>query len=172
MESRSRAISSESASGSALAPVTAEIDTLGFATLTCPHCGLTRRVNARAFAEIVGPVRANCTCGRSFPVRFRRRLTGFKPACLPGEFVNVSSKADRGEMLVEGLSMNGLVFSSIGRHSFLPGDALKLYFVLDNLRRTEIRKNAQVVEVNGQNVTVSFYNLGGLDADLGFYLRG
>jgi len=92
-----------------------------------------------------------------------------KSVTLAGNFANQRND-DFGEMLVEDLSLQGVRFVTLNPHQLRVGDRVVLSFRLDDAKRTEIRRKAEVRSVQDRHVGAQFLHNASMDKDLGFYL--
>jgi len=63
---------------------------------------------------------------------------------LHGEYI-IQQSGEKGEVVIEDLSMSGIRFESLKPHQISTGDTLEVKFKLDNLSQTEIRKLVKVM---------------------------
>ncbi len=137
--------------------------------IECPECGLARFLNAEGFRYVRDVFIFSCQCGAEFRGAFDFRNGWMRRVNLGGEYYNPRSD-DSDEMRIEVLSMDGLAFRTLGRHSIERGDILNINFRLDNVLSTEIRRQARVLNVTDTAIEVEFHRRPPYDPDLGFYL--
>lgn len=98
-----------------------------------------------------------------------RRQFYRKKVQFAGRYENPET-GESGEFLVENLSLNGLGFTPLLGHRLVKNDLIKVFFTLDDSRRTEISRLARVRLVKDRSVGCQFEDQKSYDGDLGFYL--
>ena len=98
-----------------------------------------------------------------------RRQFYRKKVQLAGRFENPET-GESGELLVDNLSLNGLGITTLLGHRLVKNDLIKIFFTLDDSRRTEISRLARVRLVKDRFVGCQFEDQKSYDGDLGFYL--
>jgi len=143
------------------------------AVLTCPHCGRQKTINADSLKEHKSKIKVKCACKNMFTVDLEFRKRTRKPTSLRGTYKNHSQKGRTGNMRVMNVSVGGLEFSTLDIDNFKEGDELTLTFTLDDEHRSEIRKDATVMNVRTKSVGCEFVGAGNLahDGQLGFYIK-
>jgi hypothetical protein len=139
-------------------------------TIVCPKCGFTTSINISNLTDKKKKLKAKCKCREVFEFTLEFRKHYRKDVRLPGEYV-VQKSGEKGEIIVENLSLGGIQFATLRRHQISTDDALELKFKLDNSMRTEIRRSAKVVWVGDRSVGVQYVGPKLFEKDLGFYLR-
>jgi hypothetical protein len=144
----------------------------GTITFICPKCGAVRKESAQQYKEHKGPITINCPCSNIYEIQLEFRKFYRKPTHIYGAYMQSTQFADWEKMVVKNLSMGGCAFETWKTPTLLPGEDIKVEFVLDNPGRSKIKKKAIVLEVNGHYVGCQFSDLpGAYDVDLGFYLK-
>jgi hypothetical protein len=144
----------------------------GTVTFICPKCGDARKESVQQYKEHTDPIKINCTCSNIYEVQLEFRKFYRKETHIDGVYIRSSHAGDWGKMVVKNLSMRGCGFEMLKISTLLPGEEIKLEFILDDRRRSMIKKKAIVREVRGHYVGCQFSELpGAYDADLGFYLK-
>jgi PilZ domain len=92
-----------------------------------------------------------------------------KEVKLPGGYT-LKGKKERGEILVEDISMTGVGFSTIRAHHISGKETVELKFTLDNTKRTEIRTPVKIRWIADRHVGAEFIDLDRFKQDLVFYL--
>ena len=100
--------------------------------------------------------------------KFRKHYR--KDVRMPGEYT-IRQSGEKGEIIVQNLSLGGIQFTSIRPHQILADDTIELKFILDNPARTEIRRSAKVMWVRDYDVGVEYIEPKLFERDLSFYLR-
>jgi hypothetical protein len=139
-------------------------------TIICPNCGFAKTIDTTNFKKTKKRLKANCKCGEAFKFTLEFRKHYRKDVKLPGEYSNVK-KGEKGEIVVQNLSLSGAQFASLRPHQISAGDTLELKFILDNSARTEIRRSAKVMWVRDRDVGGQFIGQKIFEKDLSFYLR-
>jgi hypothetical protein len=140
------------------------------ATLICPKCGFTKKIDATNFKDTKKSLKAKCKCGEAFQVTFEFRKHYRKNVRLPGEYI-IQGKREKGEVIIRDLSLTGIRFESLNPHQISTNDTLEVSFKLDNPTRSEIRKIVKVIWVKDRIVGAQYSEFKSHEKDLGFYLR-
>jgi PilZ domain len=139
-------------------------------SIICPKCGLAKNVDVKNFKDTHKRLKAKCRCGEIFQVVLDYRKYYRRDVRLPGEYT-LKGKKERGEILVEDISMTGIGFSTIRPHHISGNDTVELKFTLDNPRRTEIRTPVKIKWIADRHVGAEFIDLDRFKQDLVFYLK-
>ena len=146
------------------------VDETGIVTVICPNCGFTKQIETTNFKSKQKKIKAKCKCGEvfQFTIEFRKHYR--KIIKLPGEY-HVPESGERGEIIIEDLSLGGVQFATLNRHRISTNHTVTLKFRLNNPARTEINRSAKIMWINGNNVGAMFIGQKSLERDLAFYLR-
>ena len=98
-------------------------------------------------------------------VGFRKKVS------LQGEFKH-SNKKMFGRITVHDLSMQGISFETRKPEGVKIGDFLDISFVLDDRKRSRIKRRVNVRIIEGKRITGDYHNPPPHDKHLGFYLMG
>ncbi|NLW80958.1 MAG: diguanylate cyclase, partial [Desulfovibrionales bacterium] len=98
-----------------------------------------------------------------------RRQYYRKKVKLAGQFENLDT-GDKGEVLVENLSLKGVGFSTLGPNALSKNARIRLRFVLDDSRRSEIDRLVLVRYTRDRYTGSVFTDQKSYEGDLGFYL--
>jgi transcription elongation factor Elf1 len=139
-------------------------------TIICPNCGFAKTMDTTNFKKTQKRLKANCKCGEAFKFTLEFRKHYRKDVKLAAEYSNVK-KGEKGEIVVQNLSLSGAQFTSLRPHQISAGDTLEIKFILDHSARTEIRRTAKVMWVRDRVVGVQFIGQKTFEKDLSFYLR-
>jgi hypothetical protein len=139
-------------------------------TIVCPNCGFAKVIDTTNFKKTQKQLKANCKCGESFKFTLEFRKHYRKDVKLPGEYSTIE-KGEKGEIVVQNISLSGVQFTSLRPLKILTGYTLELKFILDNSARTEIRRSAKVMWVRDREVGAQFIGQKTFEKDLSFYLR-
>ena len=146
------------------------VDDTNQATIICPSCGFTKKIDTTKFRNTQKRVKAKCKCGEVFQVTFEFRKHYRKNVRLPGEYI-VPGKAEKGEVIIRDLSLGGIRFESLRPHQISTDDTLEVKFKLDNPLRSEICKLVKVKWVRDRIIGAKYSETKLYEKDLGFYLR-
>jgi PilZ domain len=138
-------------------------------TIICPKCGFARNIDVKKFKNAHSKLKARCRCGEVFRVALDFRKYYRKGVKLPGEYT-LKGKKERGEILVEDISMTGVRFSTVRPHHISGNDTVELRFTLNNPKKTEIRTPVKIRWIVDHNVGAEFIDLNRFKQDLVFYL--
>ena len=139
-------------------------------TVICPKCGFAKIFEATKFKNMHRRLKAKCRCGEVFEFTLEFRKYYRKKARLLGEYI-IQRKGEKGDIIVEDLSMGGIRFENLGPHQISIDDMLEVKFKLDNPSRSEIHKMGRVIWIRDRTVGVMYSEPKGNDKDLGFYMR-
>lgn len=143
----------------------------GRATITCPHCGLTRQARVDQYRGRKHTIKVNCSCDLSFPVSLEFRRTYRKKTDLKGTYRILSGDGGGGQVAIRDLSRNGIGFTVSGIHSIRIGQRVLIDFTLDNRKQSRLQKEAVVRSVDNNLIGCEFNNQQAFEKDLGFYLQ-
>ena len=146
------------------------VDHTNQVTIICPKCGTEKNIDVTNFKDTHKRLKAKCRCGEVFRLTLEFRKHYRKKALLPGEYF-VLGKDEKGEILIEDISMGGIRFASLKPHQISRNDIVELKFTLDNQQRTEIHTLVKIMWIIDRNVGVQFDDPKSLEKDLGFYLK-
>ena len=139
-------------------------------TIVCPKCGLEKNKIVFKFKDTHKKLKAKCKCGEVFRFSLDFRKYFRKNVRLSGEYF-VQEKDEKGEILIENISMAGIHFSTLKPHDFYKDDTVELKFTLDNPMRTSVQKLVKIMWINDHTVGARFNDPKSLDRDFGFYLK-
>ncbi|MDD5170641.1 MAG: hypothetical protein PHN75_17625 [Syntrophales bacterium] len=95
-----------------------------------------------------------------------------KKTNLEGTYRKLTPPDLSGKILITEIAADGCLFSAALSHHLKPNDQIGIYFSLDDVRNSMIRKKAVVRKVDGRCIDCRFIiPHGTYDPDLGFYLR-
>ena len=147
----------------------ASLSHTGRATVKCPFCDKCHCITVPQHLHNK-PVRAECECGKSFPVLFDSRGYYRKEVRLSGEYKDTFGRKD--VMTVTTLSFTGAgLEAGHSTPSITMGDTIRLSFLLNDSNNTWIKTKAIVRRVDGNRIGVVFVGLNDHQQKcLGFYL--
>ena len=148
------------------------VDPAGMVTFICPKCGESRKESAEQYKEYKGSVKIECRCTNVYEVQLEFRKSFRKETFLDGLYYRTSHSGDWGKMVVRDLSLGGCRFETSKANLLDLGEEIKIEFVLDDSRNSNIRKNAVVSDIEGRFVGCKFSDPpGSINSEIGFYLR-
>jgi hypothetical protein len=139
-------------------------------TIICPKCGLEKNIDVTNFKDTHKRLKAKCRCGEVFRFTLEFREHYRKKVRLHGEYV-VEGKDEKGEIIIEDISVGGVRFASLKPHYISRNDTVELKFTLDNPMRTQIHKLVKIIWIIDRNVGAQYIDPKSLETDLGFYLK-
>jgi hypothetical protein len=139
-------------------------------TILCSQCGKVKKQLLNNVSITGKRLKIKCSCGHAFSAFIEGRRHYRKRVTLFGKCPSLETKTPAEGMVVENISFYGLSFRTQWKNQFKVGDILRVSFVLDNLRRTEIRKTVVVRNVRDHCVGAEFCQPDEPNAILGFYL--
>ncbi len=148
------------------------VDKDGMVTFICKKCGESRRESAAKYKDQTGSIKIECKCKNVREVWLEFRQSFRKETSLDGIYFRTSHPDDCRKMIVRNLSLGGCRFETMKECTLVPGEEIRVQFVLDNPRRSTIKKKAVVLDVKGCDVGCKFSVLPDIiDSELGFYVR-
>jgi hypothetical protein len=146
------------------------VDDANQATVICPNCGFAKQIDTTKFKDTKKNLKAKCKCGEvfEFSIEFRKHYR--KKVKLPGEY-RVAESGERGEIIIEDLSLGGVQFVTLGHHRMSTNNTVTLKFKLNNPAQTEIERSAKIMWIKGNTFGAMFIGPKLFERDLAFYLR-
>lgn len=145
------------------------------ATITCPKCNKSRNVEAIKYRNRKHTIKVRCSCHCQFAVLLDYRVQYRKETNLDGSYIMVPPAVGKGKLSVLNISRSGIGFtvgfSVSGSHSLHPGQKVRVFFQLDNKKRTDIEKVVTIKNVDTHYIGGKFDEIQAFEKDLGFYLR-
>ncbi len=148
---------------------TAYINDKGEAAVICEKCGGTKVVGVSRIPDTSRPIKARCSCGFVFMVKFEKRGHYRKQVSLYGEYVGTGPERETGQLNVEDISATGLQFRTQRSNTLKAGDILKVTFMLDDAGKSMISKLVEVKRVNDRMVGAQYCDPT-IEKALAFYL--
>ncbi len=127
------------------------------ATFVCPECGKTKTIDASQYKNIKKTVRLKrkCACGHSYIALLERRKFYRKEVRLPGFYIR-ESDPDKRPMTVRDLSRSGLKIEVPELGNLQLGDKLSVEFRLDNVHKTQIKKEVEIKTIKDLELGTEF----------------
>ncbi|THB72718.1 MAG: PilZ domain-containing protein [Desulfobulbaceae bacterium] len=140
----------------------------GHAIIVCPACQKVRKISTSRFTQRKTKLNIKCSCSHRFTMALDYRQAWRKPTNLAG-----TCKIDMQEKLtrVKNISFDGICLEVNDTQAFHAGQRGVVNFTLDDKNRTKIRKEFQVMSVNGKTIGCQFQQDRAYEKELGFYLR-
>lgn len=142
------------------------------ATVICPACQMAKNVDVGTFRHSKHTVTINCPCQQSFKVSFDFRRHYRKQVNLPGTYDIISAGGIGGGIIqINNISKSGLMFTVSGLHRIEKGQQLRVEFQLTDKKKTLLRREVLVKEVQENTVCCQFKENAEMGKDLGFFLQ-
>jgi hypothetical protein len=135
----------------------------------CRCIEFEKNVDVSNFKDTHKRLKAKCRCGEVFRVELEFRRYYRKKVRLPGEYF-VQEKEEKGEILIEDISMTGIRFSTLKPFNISRNDSVELKFTLDNQKKTEIHTLVKIIWIADRNIGAQYIDLNRFKQDLVFYL--
>jgi hypothetical protein len=142
----------------------------GLAAITCPKCGITRRVPVGDYRGRRHAIKVRCRCKQTFSIELEFRQFHRKSTHLSGFYEIISAKSG-GRATIKDLSRNGMGLLISGVHNVGVGQKILVNFALDDKNNTQLKKTAVVRSVNQNRIGCEFKKDQAFEKSLGFYLR-
>jgi len=146
------------------------VDDTNRVTTICPKCRSEKNIDVTNFKDTHKKLKAKCRCGEVFRLTLDFRKHFRKKVRLLGEYF-LQDKNEKGEILIEDISMTGIRFASLKPHNISRDDTVELKFTLNNPMRKEISELVKIIWIIDRTVGAQFNDPKSLEKDLGFYLK-
>lgn len=146
------------------------VDNSNQVKILCPKCGLEQTKNVSKFKDSHKRLKAKCKCGEVVRTNLDFRKYQRKNVRLSGEY-HIQGKDEKGEIVVEDISMSGIRFSCLKPNYISRNDIVELKFNLDTPIEMEINPIIVIKWTTDRNIGGFFLGPNSLKRDLGFYLR-
>ena len=146
------------------------VDDTNHATIICPKCKLKKNIDVTNFKNTQKKLKAKCRCGEIFRLTLEFRKHPRKKVRLNGGYY-VQGRDEKGEMIIEDISLGGVRFASLKPHYISTNDTVELKFTLDNTMKTEIHKLVKIKWIIDRTVGAQYIDPKSLETDLIFYLQ-
>ena len=133
------------------------VDENNQARIVCHKCGINKNVDVTKFKDTHKRLKAKCRCGEVFRLTLDFRRHYRKNVRLAGEYF-VPEKDEKGEILIEDISMTGINFATLKPHNFSKDDTVELKFTLDNPMRTRVQESVKIIRIVDRNVGAQYIN--------------
>ena len=146
------------------------VDNSNQVTILCTKCGLEQTKNVFKFKDSHKQLKAKCKCGEVVRSTLDFRKYSRKNVQLAGEYL-IQGKDEKGEIVVEDISMSGIRFSCLKPNQITRNDIVELKFNLDTPIEMEINPITVIKWTTDRNIGGLFLGPNSLKQDLGFYFR-
>ena len=133
------------------------VDENNQARIICQKCGLNKNMDVTKFKETHKRLKAKCKCGEVFRLTLDFRKHYRKKVRLAGEYF-VREKNEKGEILIEDISISGINFETLKPHNFSTDDTVELEFTLDNPMKTRVHESVKIIRTNDRTVGAQYIN--------------
>jgi hypothetical protein len=131
---------------------------------------MSKTVNVEKLKRREQPLKIRCTCKETFSVTFEFRRAHRKETNLVGEYCRLPAREGWHGMTVRNISSTGVGFETKNPHDLREGDQAGVRFVLDDAKRSEIKRDIIVRVVKDRYIGAEFSDPHLFDKALGFYL--
>jgi len=131
------------------------VDENNQARITCHKCGINKNLDVTKFKDTHKRLKAKCKCGEEFRLTLDFRRHYRKNVQLAGEYV-VQEKDEKGEILIEDISMTGINFATLMPHNFAINDTVELKFTFGNPMKTRVQEPVKIIRIIDRNVGAQY----------------
>lgn len=142
----------------------------GITILQCPQCGNSKTIDTTDKNYALQQFKATCKCGALISGQFEFRHHYRKKVNLSGSYVHLESRI-QGKIIVENISLMGIGFTCLRKHSFQKGDELEVSFTLDDPQKSRVTLPVTVIFIQERFVGTHRRNTQVVQPALGFYLK-
>jgi len=148
------------------------VNQLNCITFTCPACSKPASIKIDSLKKKISPLKVRCTCQKIFNLDIDFRRFYRKKTNLSGTYRSIQPHSIREEdILILNISMQGIGFRVFTGQKIKVGDKLELTFKLDDKKGTFLRKEVDVVNVDGDFIGCRFADNQTFEQALGYYLQ-
>lgn len=144
------------------------------AVILCPECGKLKQISVGKFKDKKHTLKVRCACGKEFGINLNFRTGIRKQIKLKGNYRKASQHPSlKEDCVVSDLSFRGVQLKLHDAQSLKVDDELIISFVLDDTRKTEVKRKIRVCNIiQGDSVGAKFIDPEGdnYDKAIGFYL--
>lgn len=126
------------------------------ATIVCEKCGKWRKQDVSWFINTKRPLKIKCSCDHIFSVFLEVRNFYRKTTHLDGLCTKIGDREEKEKLTIENISQSGIKFRTKYKHNIKVGDVLRITFVLDNKKHSEICKHVLVRYINDRLIGTQF----------------
>ena len=141
-------------------------------TFTCPTCSKPASIRVDSLKQKVSPLKVRCACKTIFNLDIDYRVHYRKQTKISGTYRSIQPHSIReDDILIVNLSKEGIGFKVFTGKKIKVGHRLELIFRLDDKKRTTVRREAEVINVEGDFIGCRFTDTSNFEQVLGFYLQ-
>ena len=133
------------------------VDENNQARITCHKCGINKNLDVTKFKDTHKRLKAKCKCGEEFRLTLDFRRHYRKNVQLAGEYF-AQEKDEKGEILIEDISMTGINFATLKPHNFSINDTVELKFTFGNPMKTRVQEPVKIIRIIDRNVGAQYIN--------------
>ena len=133
------------------------VDENNQARITSQKCGINKNLDVTKFKDTHKRLKAKCKCGEEFRLTLDFRRHYRKNVQLSGEYF-VQEKNEKGEILIEDISMTGINFATLKPHNFSINDTVELKFTFGNPMKTRVQEPVKIIRIIDRNVGAQYVN--------------
>ncbi|MCJ7538690.1 MAG: zinc-ribbon domain-containing protein [Desulfobacterales bacterium] len=133
------------------------VDENNQARIVCHKCGINKNLDVTKFKDTHKRLKAKCRCGEVFRLTLDFRRHYRKNVRLAGEYF-VQEKDEKGEILIEDISMTGINFATLKPHNFSKDDTVELKFTFNHPMRTRVQESVKIIRIIDRNVGAQYIN--------------
>jgi len=141
-------------------------------TIICPSCKEPKTISVAAYKNKQHSIKVRCSCNEIFPIQLDFRRHYRKKTNLPGKYILPDAPEGEGiNVMIINISLSGLAFMVSGQHYLKEGDNVFVEFVLNDKKKTVLRKLVEVYNVRKNVIGCQFTGKEPFEKALGFYLQ-
>lgn len=141
----------------------------GFTTIVCPACGMAKPLDTNKLPEGKKSLRVKCKCGQLFLAKIEFRKQYRKKTELAGKYI-AHNKDDSGRIIVEDISMGGMMLRTLRPHDLHEGDSIDVTVTLDTTPPREITRQLKILRIHDRSIGCRYLFPTDRDPDIGLYL--
>lgn len=143
----------------------------GKATLICPKCNSLKIIPVGQYRERQHNLQVRCSCSHAFKISLDFRQSFRRPTVLSGVYNLFPPASGGGQTEIKNISLGGICFGVKGSHSMQVGQKGRIDFILDNKKKSPLKKEFIIRSVTGNTIGCEFKQDQAFEKELGFYLR-
>ncbi|MDH3329446.1 MAG: PilZ domain-containing protein [Desulfobulbaceae bacterium] len=141
-------------------------------TFTCPACSKPASIKVESLKKKISPLKVRCACKTIFSLDIDFRRFYRKQTNISGTYRSIQPHSIReDDVLIVNLSREGIGFRVFTGQKIKTGDKLELKFNLDDKKTTSLRKEVDVINVDGDFIGCRFAGKEIFEQALGYYLQ-
>jgi hypothetical protein len=141
-------------------------------TFTCPSCSRPASIKVETLKKKISPLKVRCACNTIFNLDIDYRVYYRKTTNISGTYRSIQPHRKREEDIhILNIAREGIGFRVFTGQNIKVGDRLELVFNLDDKSRTPLRKEVEVINVDGDYIGCRFTDTKVFEQALGYYLQ-